>query len=604
MNSTATYNRRGIGSFSPSIAIGRRLKFTMKLRSFYYLLVAGVVVLLSIAVAGFFWLTSQSPLNLLREGAVANPTAAIFVPRQTPAMVSLLVNPDRLEAFRQLVARPINRRRSRAELKQIENTLLAKTDINYQRDIRPWLGDEITLAVTSLDFDRNPKNAAQPGYLLVVTTKDGERAREFLQLFYSKQAATTTEDVVFEKYKGVNLIYRRTLTPQPASTVKNQLQIPETLTSAVVGDRFVLFANHPKVLRDAINNVQAGNLNLEEDAEYQQMLQTLTGSRLGLSFVNLPALAAWISKQPIPARESFRESETLALALSLNRQGLLAQTALLGSTSSGSKEPTLSEPVDALHYIPASSSLAIAGTDLNQLWHQLSSGSDETLKPLLERTVASLQSRWGIQLPEDIFSWVQGKYALSMLPRPDKANPDWVFVAQKTADSVEASIEHLDAVAKQRGFSVGLLPLGDKTITAWTKLITSTKAVPGKNDPLMKLEAQVQGVHASVGDYEIFTNSIEAMNQALKGRENSLVESDEFQDAIAPLPLPNDGYLYLNWKQAGTFVERQVPIVRVVELVAKPLFDHLRSLSISSYGIDNGVQRSKLFFRLGNVNES
>jgi len=33
----------------------------------------------------------------------------------------------------------------------------------------------------------------------------------------------------------------------------------ETLSGAVVGDRFVLFANYPKVLRDAINNVQARN---------------------------------------------------------------------------------------------------------------------------------------------------------------------------------------------------------------------------------------------------------------------------------------------------------------------------------------------------------
>jgi hypothetical protein len=46
------------------------------------------------------------------------------------------------------------------------------------------------------------------------------------------------------------------------------------------------------------------------------------------------------------------------------------------------------------------------------------------------------------------------------------------------------------------------------------------------------------------------------------------------------------------------FIERQLPIVRVAQLVAKPLFDHLRSLSVSGYGIENGVQRSQLFFRL------
>lgn len=579
----------------------------MKLRSFFYVLAAGATGLLLIAVAGFFWLTSQSPLNLLQQGVVANPTAAIFVPKQSPAMVSLLVNPARLEAFRQLVARPIARRRARAELNQIENSLLLNTDINYQRDIQPWLGDEITLAVTSLDFDRNPANATQPGYLLVVKTKDGERAREFLQLFYSKQAATSVDDIVFEKYKGVNLIYRRPLSQIEASTNGSgspQSPLPEALTSAVVGDRFVLFANHPKVLRDALNNVQAANLSLEDDHEYQQMLETLSEPRIGLSFVNIPSLAAWISKQPAPVRDSFKGSETLALGLSLNRLGLVAQTALLGSEANdSSREPTLSEPVAALQYIPAQSALAIAGTNLNQLWTQLSSaeGSEDALKPLLEQAVASLQSRWGIQLPEDIFSWVQGEYALSMMPRPDRGNPDWIFVAQKGSDAAESSIEHLDAVAKQRGLSVGSLPLGDTTITAWTKLVTSATPVGSKDKRLMKLEAQVGGVHTAVGDYEIFTTSIEAMNQALKGVENSLVKSDRFNNAIAPLPQPNDGYLYLDWRESGTLIERQLPIVRVVELVAKPFFEHLRSLSVSSYGSDKGVQRSKLFFRLDNT---
>jgi hypothetical protein len=120
----------------------------------------------------------------------------------------------------------------------------------------------------------------------------------------------------------------------------------------------------------------------------------------------------------------------------------------------------------------------------------------------------------------------------------------------------------------------------------------------------MRLEAQVQGVHASIENYEIFTTSIEAMDQALKGLENSLLKNDNFQNAIAPLPEQNDGYLYLDWATGGKFIERQVPIVQVVELVAKPLFDHLRSLSVSSYGIDNGVQRSKLFFRLDNTNNA
>lgn len=571
----------------------------MKLRSFFYALAAGVSVLLLTSVAGFFWLTAQSPVKLLRGGAITNPSAAIFVPKQAPIVASLLVNPERLETFRQVVALPINRRRSRTELKKLEDSIFAKQGIDYRRDIRPWLGDEITVAVTSLDFDRNPQNSAQPGYLLSATTKNPQRAKEFLQLFYSKQSTAGTTDLVFEQYKGVNLIYKRPEAPEKSST-----GLPETLTGAVVGDRFVLFANHPKVMREAINNVQVANLSLNDDPVYQQKLETLTEPRIGLSFVNLPALAAWVSKQPAPSSDALTGSETLAVALSLNRLGLLAQTALVSSQpSSETLEPTLNQPVAALKYIPNKSSLALAGTDLKQFWNRLSTGQEgnDTLKPLIESAIASLQSRWDLDLPEAIFSWVQGEYAISALPRPDKTDPDWIFVAQKTAANAQESIEHLDALAKQRGLSVGTLPLADKTITAWTKLVTSSTTVAG-NEKMMRLEAQVAGCHATVGDYEIFTSSIEAMSEAMMGSENSLVKNDNFKEAIAALPKPNDGYLYLDWLNGQQLVNSQLPIVQVAQLVAKPLFDHLRSLSISSYGINQGVQRSQLFFRLDNRN--
>jgi hypothetical protein len=571
----------------------------MKLRSFFYALAAGVSVLLLTSIAGFFWLTAQSPVKLLRGGAITNPSAAIFVPKQAPIVASLLVNPERLENFRQVVALPVNRRRSGTELKQLEASLFAKQGIDYRRDIRPWLGDEITVAVTSLDFDRNPDNSAQPGYLLAATTKNPQRAKEFLQLFYSKQSTAGTPDLVFEQYKGVNLIYKRPETPE-----KSSRGLPETLTGALVGNH-LLFANHPKVLREAINNVQVANLSLNDDPVYQQKLETLTEPRIGLSFVNLPALAAWVSKQPAPGNDALKGSETLAVALSLNRLGLLAQTALVSSQpSSETLEPTLKQPVAALQYIPNHSLLALAGTDLKQFWNRLSTGteSNETLKPLIENAIASLQSRWDLDLPEAIFSWVQGEYAISALPRPDKTDPDWIFVAQKTPEAnAQEAIEHLDTLAKQRGLSVGTLPLADKTITAWTKLVTSSTTVAGK-DKMMRLEAQVAGCHATVGDYEIFTSSIEAMSEALQGSENSLVKNDNFKEAIAALPTPNDGYLYLDWLNGSQLVNSQLPIVQVAQLVAKPLFDHLRSLSISSYGINQGVQRSQLFFRLDNRN--
>lgn len=566
----------------------------MKLRSFLSALAAGSLVLLLIAAGVLYWVLAQSPLFLAKGGVMKNPATTIFVSRQAPVMVSLLVNPDRLEAFRQLVAHPRERRRSRAELNQIKESLLANTGLDYHQDIQPWLGNEISLAISSLDFDRNRENGVQPGYLLAVTTKDSELAREFLQLFYSQQAIAGISDLVFEQYKGVNLIYRRPLEQAAESS--------GSLASAVVGDRFVLFANHPKVLRDAINNVQVADLNLKNSPSYQKALQTIEAPRIGVSFVNLPAVAAWLANEPAP--ETSDLEKMLTLALSLNRQGLVAETALLGAAGEESKAPVLSETVGALQYIPAKSVLTAAGTDLDQLWSLLSTelAADNPLEQLLNQSLAKLEDRWGIDLPQDIFSWIQGEYALSLSPNPERSQPDWVFVAEKaavTTPEAEAAIEHLDTLAKEQGFSVGNLPLASQTITAWTELTTTSNVALERRASFVRLNAQVKGVHATAGKYEIFTTSIEAMSQALGGKENSLVESEKFQQAIAPLPQDNDGYFYIDWHQSQPIFEQKLPAIRVIELAGKPLFDHLQTLTLSSHGSENGVSRATIFFNLG-----
>ncbi|MGB3691185.1 MAG: DUF3352 domain-containing protein [Spirulinaceae cyanobacterium] len=560
----------------------------MKLRSFFITLAVVSVILLSLGGGSFYWLLAQSPLSLLQGGVRSEPAAAIFLPKQTAVMISLLVNPDRLESFRQLVAAPDERRRAHQEFNQLKNSLLANTGLDYQTDVRPWLGDEVTLAVTSLDFDRNGENGTKPGYLLAVTTKDKQRATDFLQLYFAKATTSGTTDLVFEDYKGVGLIYQ---TPLEACTGEG---CPKTIASAVVGD-FVVFANNPKVLRDAINNVQATDLNLQNSRPYQQALQTTEEKRIGVVFADLPKLSSWLASQP--ALDTNEVKQRLAVALALNRQGLVAETALIGAKDVDEQGAVLSEPVEALQYIPGSSVLTLAGEDLNQLWEDISGGL-ETDNPavagLLTRAVASLQGNWGLNLPEDIFSWVQGEYALALMPQNAAGKQDWVFVAEKTPES-EAAIANLDDIAKNQGLSVGKLPFGKQDITAWTKLVTAAQK---QKQTSLRLEAEVGGVRLSTEKYDIFATSLDTLSSALAGKETSLVNSKKFAQAIANLPKENNGYLYIDWRESEPAFAKNIPAFRIVELAGRPLFENLRSLTLSSSGSKNGVSRATAFFKL------
>lgn len=592
----------------------------MKFRSFALALAAVVTVLLLVGTGGLFWLVSQSPLSLLRGNAVSSPAAAMFVPKQAPLMASLLVNPDRLEQFRLAIAPSGQRRAARSELERFRQTLLGDRGLSYEEDIQPWLGDEITWAVTTPDLDRDAENGLQPGYLLAVATRDPQQAREFLQVFWQKRAIAGT-DLVFEQYSGIKIISGQQTQQASSSSTEKQLAastnkakkaakvqtvepVSMALASAVVGDRFVLFGNSPKVLRQAINTVQAGEFSLSNSAAYQEAVSTLPSQRMGLTFINLTQLGRWLGQEELATANDQQEFESLVAGMALDRQGLLAETVLLPRPGASLKtsRPRLEAPVDALQYLPAEVPFVASGKDLRQMWAELSSSlaGYGTLSALVNQPIEVLEQRLGADFSKDLVNWVEREFALALVPNPLTQQPDWVFVAEKTPATAPA-LDNLDAIARKRGLSIGPVALDGQEAFAWTKLATREtrrKAKTKKTNTATTLQATVEGVHTSVGKYEIFATSVEVMDRALKAAQNGLIKSSDFQAAVAPLDSQNDGYLYVDWNSVKGVLEERVPLLKLVELTAKPLLNHVRSLTITSYGSEVNLKRGAVFIRL------
>ncbi|MEH2376233.1 DUF3352 domain-containing protein [Nostoc sp.] len=555
-----------------------------KQRSFIGFIVAGAIALLLIAIAGFYWFFGKSPAKLI--GSTSGASAAIFVSKLSPVMVSFLANPDRLQALER-----------EEELSKLKTSLFAKSGIDYKQDIQPWLGDEITLAITTLDIDRDGENGQQPGYLLALATKQPEKSREFVELLFSKRALGGA-NLAVEQYKGVKLIYDN-------QEVITEEKIQNYLAGAVVGEGFVLFANDPKVLRDAINNVQAPDLNLTSSPEYQKATKELLKGGLAVAFLNLPIVAKW---QGLELPEELYNSQIISLAL--NPKGLLAETTFLTSSEIVSPSAPLSKPVGALQYIPASAGLAISGSnlsnlansDLAKLWRQATAtiyGSEEDVVSRLAKPLADVQKRWGINLPEDIFSWVQGEYAIALLPEKEQTTPHWIFVVEKS-ERVEEGVARLDAIASSKGLSISPLTINKQKISAWTELTTATKKSDVKEGASFSIETKVQGLHTTLGNYEIFTSDLETMDEILTTKDNSIIDNPNFKDSIAAIPRPNQGYIYLDWRKSQNLLERQVPILKLVEVLGKPFFNNLRSLTVSSYGTEARSLKGGVFFKLHN----
>lgn len=558
----------------------------MKQRSFFAFLAVSAVTLLLLGAGAFYGLLGQTAMAVNTSGTASTPAATLFVPKTVPMMVSLLVNPDRVETLQQSWANPFKRQRSHAVFNRIKHILLANTDLNYRRDIRPWLANEVTLALMSSDVDRNLKNGEQPGYLFALATKDSQRSRDALEQFWKGQVRSGAE-VVLEPYKGVPLTYRK----------QQQSNESGNLATAIL-NRFVLIANSPKVLREAINNVQAQSLSLSQSPVYQRALAQLEPDRIGLAFLNLGSWGLnWTDVETSVAAQP-----SLAVSVGLHSEGLLADTALLTATAEEGESvaPVLSQPISAMQYLPAPSTLAIAGNDLNQLWLEFSAivSGNPGLEGLVNQPLEVLQTLWGLDIPQDLFSWVRSEYALALVPRPDQPQPDWVFVTTASPQS-QAALTDLDAIATNQGYSVGTFELEEHQLSAWTKLMPITLDGDENNVNTRILKAEAKGVHAQVGNYEILTTSVEAMDNALAAaKTGTILDNPEFQTSLSQLPQTNNGYFFLNWESSQGILKQQVPLLRLVELSAQPFFDHLRSLTISNTGKVDGVSKSTVFVRL------
>ena len=281
----------------------------MKFDSFLRLLITGVIVLSSLTIISLIPIVTQSSIGLLSGGVATFPQAAAFIPRQVPAMVSLLVNPEKLYGIRQ-ASLPLSRRRSdRQEWQQWLRDNTSKIGLDYQQ-LKPWLGDEITLAVTALDYDRDRDNGLQPGYLFTAEARNTSLANEYLNNLFSKQNIST------QKYQGANII-----------AVANPLNPKSKIRAGALVGHFILLANQPQIIREAVNRAQAVDLNLEHSDNYQQAIAQIQQPHIAIAYANLPQTTAWLNKSAIVERSNNRH---LSAFLSIERSSLAVQSALIG----------------------------------------------------------------------------------------------------------------------------------------------------------------------------------------------------------------------------------------------------------------------------------
>jgi Protein of unknown function (DUF3352) len=549
----------------------------MKLRSLTIAIMIGVIALSIAGMSAYGWISEHRSLLLLNRTVAQPPATAIFVSKTAPAVISLLANPADLANLNRLATPSANRHSADRAISQLERQLTDRLHLDYQREIAPWLGEDLTVAITDLDFDRLPQNGAQPGYLAVFSSRNPQLSRQKIQAWWDRQVKQ--QRLKFDSYQGVKIAYNRR----------------ERIASAIVGSKYVAFANHPKVLREAINNLQASNLSILDNLDYQQILAANNHHKIGVGYAQLPKLSRWLGKAP------GAQYAVAGLNLGIDQQGLIADVAFYPTRTAtpiiAPPTPSPATLISTLKYLPRQSTIAIAGIDLPHWQQQLTNILPQTKQTAaaIDRPLARINQQIGIDLTTDIFDWATGEYALAAIPNPNRNVTDWMFIAERTQpERVDAAIAHFDELARVAGYNVSLLPWQDRQVIGWTKLVTETS----RNTT--QLVAKVSGAHTTIADkYTIFASSIEAVDQTLKAIDRqSLLDSDRYHYAEPLITATATGYLYGNWHTISSLFPQQLREGSLFKLMSQAFLSGLPNISISNY-LETGVSHITLLFQIG-----
>ncbi|MBE9137742.1 DUF3352 domain-containing protein [Nodosilinea sp. LEGE 07088] len=566
----------------------------MKFRSFIrpLAIAAGLVLVLGVGLLGRF--TLNTPLYLIERGGLAQPQALQFVPKQSTLVASVLVRPDRLASLWEYLAAPSQRQEARRDQASIEQVLLANTGLNYDRDLQPWLGDEITGALVTADLDQNPANGLMPGYLAVLSCQDPQAAQAALELYWQNRAIAG-DALTFEDFSGNRLIYARPRAQRAPAEDSAQL------ATALVANRYLLAANHPEVLRQALTAAQSNDLNLQSDRRYKTALGKLPPTRVGLLALNLPALGQWLNPtmakgQGLGALGAIDDQVGWGLmSWQLTRQGLVGHTALLAAQGHRlhAQQPSNTSWAAIAPYLPDSLAVAAVGSDLLTLGQALQPllaivSPDETTPPL-DRL---LDEALGAGATALVKTGVDGAYGVGLSASTPGTTLDWLIVAPQS-ETLTANLEALSDLARHQGLGVGTLDLQGTPTIAWTRLSLPQRS---GSQPL-QVKAAVAGLNAQVDQYEVLTASPATLDMVLNP---AVRQRPSWWQQVAEVSGPSTGYIHIDWPQVQGNLTTRLRHWQLWSTAAQPALKHLRQITLVGSDRSDAMQIGRILVQLSN----
>ena len=537
-----------------------------------------------------YWLLSQRQLssNDLLVGANIIPGDALFA-------VSLTTDPQQWQKLRQFGTKETQAELDK-NLVQLRDRFLTNNGYDFQKDVAPWVGDDVTIAFLAPDTASKPapKPVAttdedtandQQSMVIVLPVKDPEIAKNVL-----------ARPKTLKQGKWIDRTY------QGIAIKQSEGQAGENFSAALLDGRFLVITDSSKATERAIDAYKnktslatTGGFaeNFPKIANYQPFAQF---------YVNVPTaakIAAASPNRPLPAQvlAQLQNNQGLAGTMTLEPEGIRFKGVSWLNPNSQRVLAVENKAGKMQSRVPAETLMMLSGGNLQRLWGDyVLTSQGNPLSPIApEQIRGSIKSLTNLDLDKDLLNWMKGEFSLSVIPTtPKQGSPDdfragLVFMVQASdaeggqslRQSAEASIKQLDEVMRnQYQFQVQSAKVAGQPVVNWVSPYGTLTATHGWLD----------------GDIAFLVVGAPITDKIVPQPNNTLASTLPFQQTVPTEPNPTNGQFFLD-------VERTVKNFPLPTLIPnqETLLDATRSIGMTSAVSDSRSNRYDIFIALKKV---
>ncbi len=512
-------------------------------------------------------LTLGSAAGFLVGGAVAwsllqqrptlagMPTGAEIIPQDAVMTVSFATDRGQWQQLRRF-GTPETQAALDKNLAKLRDRLLIANGLNYQRDIQPWAGGQITTAFlmppnpeakgqkdkSIQPYDPAALAAGEQETVIVVPIADPAKAEQIL----ARPRTLPKQDAVDRDYKGVRI-----------REVHGQTQ--QAYAAAVLDNRFLVASSNSQAIEQVIDTFK-GKPSVAQTPGYSQALSHIVATNPFMQiYVNVPAANTLTSNnlsQPVPPQilTPLRNNRGLAAAVSLESEGLRIQGVSWLAPNSKTRLKVSNEAERMPLLLPADALLSVTGGNFKQFWQNYTQQpSDATRQGFLNPDTLrqGLTNLTGLDFDKDLVPWMDGEFALSLISSPatsgaanSKAGAI-LLVQTNDRKAAEKALQRLDELMKTRyRFQVDETQVAGKPVKRWVSPFTALTLTHGWLD----------------GNVAFLAIGPDLASTILPAPAQPLAENPLFKQTTSVDLKPNNGQFFMAFDRLSNAAETNLPL--------------------------------------------